>query len=163
MKFEDLESHAKMMKVINQGGSMKNRRGSLPKNISKNSNYTFGVKSSAIRSGLYNPKSPSKNGSDNDSHIKDIIKHTDNIRESLEKKIKLKIEMDQLRKKHAKTVLENIAATKTSELRSQSVLTNMALAELGESLESDKMFAVRRATDTTLADIEKRKFKLERM
>ena len=109
---------------------------SIPRKISKNLNHTFGIKSTLLNSAKYKDPSESKNGSETDSQIKSIIQHTDNLREGLERKIIRKLEMDKQRMKHTRTpVMGTISGTKTSELRSQSVLANKAIVEMGENIE----------------------------
>lgn len=66
-----------------------------------NQNHTFGIKSTAHIGGVASQmnRSPSKNGSDTESHMKNIMQHTDNLREDLERKIQMKMQLDLLRKK----------------------------------------------------------------
>lgn len=161
-KFEDLESQAAMMMIINHGNSIKNRKISVPKQITSNKDYTFGIKSAMLNAGSQKHLTPSKHGSDTEPHMKSIIQHTDNLRDSLERKISMKMQLDELRKRQHKTVMERISGTKASELRSQSVLANKALHEIGDNLELLKLQKGVR-NDASFADIEKEKYKLERV
>lgn len=115
-----------------------------------------------LNAGSQKHLTPSKHGSDTESHMKSIIQHTDNLRDSLERKISMKMQLDELRKRQHKTVMERISATKASELRSQSVLANKALHEIGDNLELLKLQKGVR-NDASFADIEKEKYKLERV
>ena len=156
-KFEDLESQAAMMMLINQGDTIKNRRISVPKQIKGNQNHTFGIKSKGNQKHI----APSTHGSDTESQMKSIMQHTENLRDSLERKIATKMRLDEIRKRQHKTVMEKIAGTKASELRSQSALANKALHEIGDGLEllrKQKGFR----NDASFADIEKQKHRLDR-
>ena len=160
VKFEDLESQAAMMMLINHGKRIKDRNISMPKQIRSNKDYTFGIKSTMLNAGSHKHIAPS-NGSDTESHMKSIIQHTDNLRDGLERKISMKLHLDELRRRQHKTVMERITSTKASELRSQSVLANQALNAIGDNLELMKMQKGER-NDASFADIEKEKYKLQR-
>ena len=119
MLYEDVEAHAKLMKLIGTGEQMKNRKMSIPLKISNDTTHVFGIKSALLNQG--NTKgNPSnlKDPHETASNIKSIFQHSDNIRNSLERKIKQKIEFEQVRKHKMRTVMDTIATTKTSELRS---------------------------------------------
>ena len=48
MSFEDLESQAAMMNIVNMGLINKKRKESIPQSIINNRNYTFGIKSDPL-------------------------------------------------------------------------------------------------------------------
>lgn len=149
-KFEDLESQAAMMMLINQGASIKNKKISVPRQIKGNQNHTFGIASKGSQKYI----APSSQGSDTESQMKSIMQHTDNLRDSLERKIQSKLHLDEIKKRQHKTVMERITGTKASELRSQSALANKALHEIGDGLEllrKQKGFK----NEASFADIEK--------
>jgi Ca2+-binding EF-hand superfamily protein len=99
-KYEDLESKAAQMNLINLKDTLKQRQISVPKKVMGNHNHTFGMKSTAHLGGVSQlNRSPSKAGSDTESHMKSIMQHTDNLREDLERKIQMKMQLDLLRKK----------------------------------------------------------------
>jgi hypothetical protein len=58
--------------------------------------------------------------------------------------------------------MERINGTKTSELRSQSVLANKALIDIADNLEQIKQQKGTK-NDSSFADIEKEKYKLDRV
>lgn len=69
---------------------MKSKKVTVPRKISHDKNYTFGIKSSALNAGSQKHIAPSA-GSDTESHVKSIIAHTDNLRDGLERKISMKL------------------------------------------------------------------------
>lgn len=61
------------------------------------------------------------------SQMMDIIKHTDNLREGLQKRIDLKMQMDRIRSESSKLPMSN---TKASVLRSASAMTSKMLVDM---------------------------------
>lgn len=49
MSFDDLESQAAMMNIINMGQLNKKRKESVPLSIINNKNFIFGIKSDSIK------------------------------------------------------------------------------------------------------------------
>lgn len=99
-KFEDIESQATMMKLINKGQSIKSRKISAPKAVVGNKEYTFGIKSNQIQAGRLSSllATPHQRPLESrESAMKGIMMHTDNLKESLQRKISLQLQMDELR------------------------------------------------------------------
>ena len=124
------------------------RKGGLPKKLLKNKEFAFGLGSYPEGQG----------GTAHHSSMSSIIGHTDNLREGLLKKIDQKARYDDHMKKHSidrKTVMH----TKTSEIRSKSVLANKALLDIDHNLDLIKMNKGR-VNEASFHDIEKEKHRL---
>ena len=73
------------MNIINNGQINRQRKGTIPTSIKNNKDFTFGMRSdvdsnSEISPGKYGGGKPG-------SSMKGIFTHTDNLKESLQKKI----------------------------------------------------------------------------
>lgn len=91
-KYQDLESQAKSMMIINEGKLNKMRKQALPKNVMKNKDFTFGMQSQMDGSGKLTPgRYVGSQGKE--TTMDQIIGHTDNLMETLQKKIAEKIQM----------------------------------------------------------------------
>ena len=67
--------------------------------------------------------------------MRGIIMHTDNLKQSLQAKINLKVQHEEANRKQYRSVMDRVNPTKTSDLRSQSVIANKALHEIGDGLD----------------------------
>ena len=77
------------MHIINNGAINKLRKGSIPLSVKNDKNFTFGMKSDIdIKSGDGDSRgSPSKY----QTQMKDIFAHSDNLKETLQRKINMKM------------------------------------------------------------------------
>ena len=97
------------------------------------------------------------------SSMKGIFTHTDNLKESLQKKIEQKERIMEQRARGIDIPLRNrIHATKASELRSQSVMTNKKLTEIDRNLDAMKMNKAFK-NDASFSMIEKEKQRLNKV
>ena len=139
------------MNIINSSKMIAARKGGLPKKLLKNKEFAFGLGSYPEGQG----------GTAHHSSMSSIIGHTDNLREGLLKKIDQKARYDDHMKKHSidrKTVMH----TKTSEIRSKSVLANKALLDIDHNLDLIKMNKGR-VNEASFHDIEKEKHRLQKI
>ena len=97
------------------------------------------------------------------SNMKGIFTHTDNLKESLQRKIDQKEKIMEQRARGIDIPLRNrITATKASELRSQSVMTNKKLNEIDRNLDAMKMNKAFK-NDASFSMIEKEKQRLHKV
>lgn len=127
MGFEELETVANRMKLINHTATKNQmkRKGTIPKGLSE-SGHIFGMSSIPSQSG----KSGASVGSGlkrHNSQMMDIMKHTDNLRDGLQRRIELKMQMDRLRSESQGMPIHN---TKSSILRSASAMTSKMLVDM---------------------------------
>lgn len=142
-KYEDLESKATLMNIINNGRVNKQRQGGIPVSIKNDLTHTFGIGSHS-EAKIYS--------------MSNIISHSDNLNESLAQKINSKMNEQRLKgTKSLKTV-----HTKASELRSKSVLSNKALHDIDHKLDLIKMNKGH-VNEASFSEIEREKLRLARM
>ena len=128
--YDDLESQAKEMKIINEGWVNKSRKSTIPAKLKKNKDFTFGIPSDL--GSHYTPgKFVLKHTGD--SHMNSIMMHTDNLRADLQNKINTRLLIDS--KKSEMKFHNKIHTTKAQELRSQSVIANKALNDYSRGLD----------------------------
>ena len=93
VKYTDLESQAAMMMIINNGQVNRMRKGSIPLSVKNNKDFTFGMRSD-VMSGSDQKSHQSTPGKFQNpgagSSMQQIISHTDNLKESLQRKISIK-------------------------------------------------------------------------
>lgn len=95
--------------------------------------------------------------------MKGIFTHTDNLKESLQRKIDAKERMLEQRARGADVPLRHrINPTKASELRSQSVMTNKKLTDIDRNLDAMKMNKAFK-NDASFSMIEREKQKLNKV
>ena len=119
---------------MNNGLITKGRKDSVPKKVKNDQSFTFGMRSDldpqhssskSVMPGVYS----SQKGA---SSMHSIITHSDNIMEGIQQKIALKMALMD----HKKSIpVRAVNKTKTSELRSQSVLTTKTLNEIDRNLD----------------------------
>jgi hypothetical protein len=144
-----LESKAEMMNLINNGRINRLRKGGIPKEISGNKDFAFGL-------GSYDSKSAVGHSSMNS-----IITHTDNLKLDLAKKIHQKTRYEKVMKGY-KLDKNMVHHTKASEMRSRSVLANKALLDIDRNLDLIKMNKGH-INDASFLEIEKEKARLARV
>ena len=133
MDFEQLERVAGKMNIIGKTArknSMK-RRGTIPKSYLE-PGHIFGMSSqpslAAVRNGSSQSSASVSSGlRRHNSQMMGIIKHTDNLREGLQKRIDLKTQMDRIK---SESRALPINTTKSSVLRSASAVTSKMLVDM---------------------------------
>lgn len=89
-----------MMMIINNGQVNRMRKGSIPLSVKNNKDFTFGMRSDVISgSDQKSTGTPGKfqvKGAGSSMH--QIISHTDNLKDSLQRKINIKTQLMQQQK-----------------------------------------------------------------
>ena len=127
------------MKIINNGSINKNRKDTVPLKVKNNKDFTFGIRSDIDPfTGVSYSSAPGQYTSQKGaSSMHKIMGHSDNVMESLQRKIQLKLALLGSQEKRGSSIKSH--GTKASELRSQSVLTNKTLNDMDRNLENIKI------------------------
>lgn len=158
IKYESLELKAEDLNIINNGRINKLRQGGLPENIRSNKEFTFGVKSNLEEGNRDGKFTGSMAGL---TTMGNVMSHSENIMDSLQKKIEKKIHDDRRYHKGHKLQLR-IQQTKASNLRSKSVLANKALLDIDRNLDLIRQNKAS-CNNTSFHDIEKEKQRIAKV
>ena len=141
----------------------KNRKDTVPLKVKNNKDFVFGMRSDLdSQHGLASPPMPGQYTSQKGaSSMHKIITHSDNIMETLQRKIAVKMALMD-KGNHNGHQPHKIKTNKTSELRSQSVLTTKTLHDLDRNLDEMKMQKAFK-NDQSFSQLEKEKQKLHKV
>jgi hypothetical protein len=159
--FDELESQAASMRLINHHSATKLNQKLLPQNIRSNKDFTFGVRSDHDfdkEKHLSPGQFFCKKGF---SSVNQVLKHNDNLKESLLMRINMRLLDKQLKKKASHS--KQVHTTKASEIRAQSVLANKALHDLETDLDKLQGEAMLRHNNASMLEINKERHKLARV
>lgn len=150
MRYEDLESQASALNIMNHSAARAHRRrkASVPAHILNDKNYVFGIKSDVILPDK-NAYSTVESGSSSlarstnygmrsaaSSSMQQLMAHSDNMKASLQNKINMKLQFEAIKQKYHRSALsKGNVQTRASELRTQAQLTNKVLNEMNHSIE----------------------------